>query len=278
MRFIMAIIVCSLVCGCMKDAEYDVEYSEHLVVDGSIESGCCAVVALSLNIPFCGSYNRDDFRDMIVRWAKVTVECDGRREVLVGRREKDYPTQYIYTGSEIFGEVGKSYTLIVQYSGRTWQATTTIPEPAELSNITVERVRDSLCVIYATLPPLDTPCAIDCALGDSHYYAPTLLGVYDACDTMRRVQISRPLDNLYRSDYMTIYKATDSVRLKLCTMDRFSYTYRSLWENNVINSFNPIFPAVDNLPTNMSGDAMGIWAGYGRSIVRLGVVGNMMSQ
>lgn len=277
MRFVMTMIVCCLVCGCIKDVEYDVEYNERLVVDGSIESGRCAVVALSLNIPFGGSYSKDDFRDMIVRWAKVTVECEGHSEVLVGRREKDYPTQYIYTGSEIFGEVGKSYTLIVQYSGRTWRATTTIPETAELSDITVERVRDSLCTISVTLPPLDTPCAIDCALGDSHYFAPTLMGVYDACDTMRRVQISRPLDNLYRSDYMTMYKATDSVLLKLRTMDRFSYTYRSLWENNVINSLNPIFPAVDNLPTNLSGDAMGLWAGYGMSIVRLGVLEDLVS-
>lgn len=278
MPVFVIMIVCSLLCGCMKEPDYSMEYRERLVVDGAIESGHGAVVALSLNVPFGDSYDEDDFRHMVVRWAKVTVECEGRREVLTGRRNDDYPTRFIYTGSEILGEVGKSYTLIVEYSGKRWHATTTIPEPAVLSDIVVEEVCDTLCTISATLPPIDTPCAVDCALGDSRYFAPTLLGVYDRSPMARRIEISRPLDNLYRGEYMTHYHAGDTVQLKLRTMGEFEYSYRNLWENNVINSLNPVFPAVDNLPTNISGGAMGIWAGYGVSVERLGVVGDRVAQ
>ncbi len=272
MRRLIIIIVAIFASGCIKESEVDIEYQQRLVVNGSIEPECGAIVALSLNAPFSDRYDEEDFRNTIVRWAKVTVRCGEQSEVLIGRSNNDYPTRYIYTGSEIKGEVGKNYELIVEYSNRTWHATTTITQPAELCDIAVERLNDSLCSISATLPPIATPCAIDCALGQSQYFAPTMLGTYASCDEPRRITISRPLDNLYRNEYTTSFNIGDTVRLKLRTMDHFSYQYWSQWENNVINSLNPIFPATDNLPTNISDDAIGIWAGYGSTIYRLGIL------
>lgn len=252
--------------GCITEREYNAGYRQRLVVEGSIEAGRGAIVALSLNTPFDEEYEEDDLRDLVVRWAKVTVECGDRSEVLVGRSNKNYPTQYIYTGTDIIGEVGESYTLVVEYSGRTWRATTTIPAPAELGDISIDRMRDTLYTITATLPPTSAPCMIECALGGSSYFAPTILGVYEASDRARRVMVNRPMGNLYINEYMTQFHVRDTVALKLCTMDDFAYEYWNLWQNNVINGLNPIFPAVDNLPTNISNNAMGIWAGYGSSV------------
>lgn len=278
MRQIVLIIFAILAMGCIKEADSDTGYRQRLVVDGAIESGRGAVVSLSLNTPFSDSYDEDDFRDMVVRWAKVTVRHGEESEVLIGRSNSDYPTRFIYTGSDIIGQSGESYDLIVEYSGRVWYASTTIPEPAELGEIRVEMLCDTLCTISATLPPIATPCAVDCALGDSRYYAPTLLGVYNKSNKPRQITISRPLDNLYRTDYMTSFHLRDTVALRLRTMNEFSYEYWSLWENNVINSVNPIFPAVDNLPTNISDDAIGIWAGYGRSTYPLGVLEDIVEK
>lgn len=278
MRQIVLTIFAILAIGCIKESDSDTGYRQRLVVDGAIESGRGAVVSLSLNTPFSDSYDEDDFRDMVVRWAKVTVRHGEESEVLIGRSNSDYPTRFIYTGSDIIGQAGESYDLIVEYSGRVWYASTTIPEPAELGEIRVEMLCDTLCTISATLPPIATPCAVDCALGDSRYYAPTLLGVYDKSSKPRQITISRPLDNLYRTDYMTSFHLRDTVSLRLRTMNEFSYEYWNLWENNVINSVNPIFPAVDNLPTNISDDAIGIWAGYGRSTYPLGVLEDIVEK
>ena len=77
---------------------------------------------------------------------------------------------------------------------------------------------------------------------------------------------------------MTSFHLRDTVALRLRTMNEFSYEYWNLWENNVINSVNPIFPAVDNLPTNISDDAIGIWAGYGRSTYPLGVLEDIVEK
>ena len=265
-KVLLYILLLPALVGCIAEHDYNAGYRQRLVVEGSIEAGRGAIVALSLNTPFDEEYDEDDMKDLVVRWAKVTVECGERSEVLVGRSDKEYPTQYIYTGSDIIGEVGESYTLIVEYSGRTWRATTTIPTPAELGDISITRMRDTLYTITATLPPTDSPCMIDCAMGGSRYFAPTMLGVYDASDMVRRVTVNRPMGNLYVNEYMTHFHVRDTVALKLRTMGSFAYEYWNLWQNNVINSLNPIFPAVDNLPTNISNDAMGIWAGYGSSV------------
>lgn len=266
MRRVVYIVLLTLLVGCISKSDYVDGYRPRLVVDGCIETGRGAVVALSQTIPFDDYYSEDDFRDMVIRWAKVTVECGDKREVLVGRSNNDYPTRFIYTGSEIIGRAGESYTLIVEYSGRTWRATTTIPESVEFVDVRKETFSDTLYTITATLPPCSTPCAIDCALGRSSYFAPTLLGVYDADDKPRRVTVNRPMDNLYRNDYDVHFSLRDTVVLKLRTMGSFAYDYWSLWQNNVINSLNLIFPAVDNLPTNISNDAVGLWAGYGSSV------------
>lgn len=266
MRRIVYILFILLAIGCIAKPDYVDGYRPRLVVDGSIETGRGAVVALSQTIPFEDHYSEEDFRDMVIRWAKVTVECGDRHEVLVGRSNEDYPTRFIYTGSEIVGRAGESYTLVVEYSGHIWRATTTIPEPIVLEDVRREIFSDTLCTITATLPPCTTPCAVDCALGGSSYFAPTLLGVYDADDKPRRVTVNRPMDNLYRQDYDVHFSLRDTVALKLRTMGQFAYDYWNLWQNNVINSLNPVFPAVDNLPTNISGGAVGIWAGYGSSV------------
>lgn len=265
-RVLIYIYVLLALVGCIAERDYDVGYRQRLVVEGSIEAGRGAIVSLSLNTPFDKEYDKDDLRDLVVRWAKVTVVSDEQSEVLVGRSNREYPTQFVYTGSDIVGEVGKSYTLIVEYSGRTWRATTTIPAPAELGDISITRFRDTLYTITATLPPTSTPCMIDCALGGSNYFAPTMLGVYDASNRERRVTVNRPMGNLYVNEYMTHFHVRDTVALKLRTLGDFGYEYWNLWQNNVINSLNPIYPAVDNLPTNISNNAIGIWAGYGSSV------------
>jgi hypothetical protein len=117
-RVISLYIFVALLCGCMKESHFDDGFHQRLVVEGRIEQGREAVVMLSLTTPYADNYDEDTFRDMIIRWAKVTVICDEHSEVLTGRANKDYPTQFIYTGLDIIGEVGKSYTLEVEYSGQ----------------------------------------------------------------------------------------------------------------------------------------------------------------
>ena len=254
----------------MRD-ENEYAYIPRMVIEGRIEQGQNATVALSLNKAYVDSFDVKEFQQMIVRWGKVTIiDSHGNREVLTGRVDVDYPTRFIYAGTDIEGRVGESYVLEVEYSGRTWIATTTIPPATRLINLNREWVCDSLYRLRAELPadPARNACLVECAIGGSRYYRPALMGILgrEDSDTLRTITINRPLDYLNITQYTTFFHRDEQVRLRVCTMDDFGYSYWSCWENINVNSLNPVFPAERNPPTNFSGhDVMGIWCGYGAS-------------
>lgn len=265
-RFVIAALLALLHIGCIKMDGSEDYFRHSLVMDGRIEQGEGAVVMLSQSMPYLEEYDKETFRKVVIKWAKVTVIHDGEEEVLVGRKNEDYPTQYIYRGMDIIGEVGESYTIRVEYSGQVWEATTTILEPIELLDVKVVAEDEKHNTIEATLPATQYPCSIDCSIGGSSYFAPTLLGLYEPCETPRHITINRPLDTFIREGYTTYFHAEDnSIRLRVNTLTDFAYDYWRGWEDNFINSVNPIFPSTSNLQTNLSNNGMGIWAGYGTS-------------
>jgi hypothetical protein len=272
-RFAIATTLILLLSGCIKAVDSEDKFRYNLVVDGRIEQGRGATVMLSQSMPYREEYDEEAFREVVIKWAKVTIIHNDREEVLVGRRVEDYPTGYIYSGSDILGEVGESYTLRVEYSKRVWEATTTIVEPIELHDIEIIAIDEDNYTIEATLPATHHPCSIDCAIGDSQYYAPTLLGSYAPSDTPRRIVINRPMENLIRDDHDIHFHPGEVVRLRVNALTEFAYDYWRKWEDNFLNSVNPIFPSTSNLPTNMSNGGLGIWAGYGTSYHRV-TVGN----
>ena len=136
-RFAIATTLILLLSGCIKAVDSEDKFRYNLVVDGRIEQGRGATVMLSQSMPYREEYDEEAFREVVIKWAKVTIIHNDREEVLVGRRVEDYPTGYIYSGSDILGEVGESYTLRVEYSKRVWEATTTIVEPIELHDIEI---------------------------------------------------------------------------------------------------------------------------------------------
>ena len=258
--------------GCIKPQEQDDSFRYRLVVDGRIEQGHSAVVMLSQSIPYNDSYSENVYRKMAIWGAKVTIVNGDRREVLTSRRDSHYPTEFVYTGSQITGEVNETYTIEIEYSGHSWRAECTILPPIELHDIEVVAEGEDKYSIKATLPPSPYPCSIDCSIDGSTYYAPTILGIYAPSDSERRITINPPSDKLMREGYSIMFSGKERVTLRVNTLCDFGYTYWRKWEDNFINSINPIFPSTSNLPTNISNDGMGIWSGYGTTYYPLGVL------
>ena len=260
-----------LLTGCIKPQPQDNSFHQQLTVEGRIEQGSEAIVMLSTNTQYSDEYDNDTFKDMVVRWGKVTLILEsGEEEVLTGRVDKDYPTQYIYTSTLIEGEVGCNYAIEIEYSDQTWYAQTTILPPMTLSDIEVVDESNDTYSIHATLPPSSEYCSIDCSINHSSYFAPTLLGTYAPSSTPRRITINHPFDSLNRKNYSTFFKGDEIVELRVNTLSDFSYNYWRKWEDNFINSLNPVFPSTSNLPTNISNNGIGIWAGYGTTYYSLG--------
>lgn len=274
-RLIITVIYCIVLTlsGCTNEESESIDlYKQRLVVDGRIENGRNAVVMLTINHPYDTTVNTEQLQDMVVRWAKVTVSNSHQSEVLTGRYDERYPTNFVYTGRDIIGEEGETYTLRIDYSNQTWMATTTIPKATTLENITTESFSLLNFTINATVLPSEdnSPYMIECSSDEkSAYLAPCLMGIFDGTDTSRDVSILPPLNIILDQSYTPSFPKTDTVILRVSTMSNTSYDYWIHWENNLINTLNPLFPPQSNPPTNISNGALGIWAGYGCSYYRV---------
>lgn len=115
-------LYCLLFClllfnGCVETSNLD-DFEYKLVVEGWIKEGEAPHVILTQNKPLLSNIDSTSIEDMVVRWAKVSVSDGEETEVLSGRIDKNYFPPFIYRGSRLSGEAGKTYTLKVEYSGR----------------------------------------------------------------------------------------------------------------------------------------------------------------
>ena len=277
--YILYIIASLLVLSsCLKEEYPDNEYKNRLVVEGYIEQDSFAKVMLTFNMQPSEEISEETLRDKIAMSMKVSVTeiingVETNNEVLIGRIDKKYPTQFIYTSSRIIGKVGAKYRLdIIEYGGREWTAMTTIPAPNELYNLTAEKVDDKFYRVKATIKPNadNLPYMIRCETSftekERPYYFPlALFGVIERCDQETVITINRPLDYENILEYSTLFLHQEDLYIQFCTMPEFGFKYWSTWENCTLNSLNPVFPVDETPPTNIIGDASGIWIGYGTS-------------
>ena len=121
----------SLLAFCMiacDDGDVTIDTPQSLVVEGWIENGEFPVVIVTKTLPVTTEYqSMNDLSDYLVRWAKVTVSDGEKSVVLTGMYDESYYPPYVYTTSYLRGETGKSYSLTVEYEGKTLTSTTTIP-------------------------------------------------------------------------------------------------------------------------------------------------------
>ena len=287
-KIIYILVSLLLFSSCLKEEYYDNAFEEQLVVEGSIEQGGHAEVMITLNMNHTEEISEETLRDRIIRYAIVLVtdETDSENvqiEQLTCRMDPKYPTQFIYMGKDIVGKVGGKYRLNILYSGREWEATTSIPAPNELYDITTEIV-DNMYRVKATIKPNadNLPYMVQCAssftIEDAPiYFPPALFGIIESCEKDTRITINRPLDYENILEYSTLFLIYEDVYIRFCTMSKFGYRYWSMWEKCTLNSLNPIFPVDEEPPTNIRekrtdgtpGRAAGIWQGYGVSYYRV---------
>lgn len=274
--FYITNILCLTLTSCEPKWDFDPDlYEPQIVVEGWIESGQFPVVCLTQTKALSGSIGENDLKDIAIRWAKVTVNNGEETEVLTGRMNKDYVPPFIYTGSKIRGEVGKTYTLTVEYSGRTVTADTYIPEPVGLERIEVDKCEDSDTLFQVKGYFRDDRNAKNYykiftrTLPDDSRYFPPLLGTFndnvlpqDAQEAS--VSIYRGMHFITSDDYTPFYKRDESVMIKFTQLPEEGFLFWSEYENEVVNKKNPIFPNSKNLRSNIKG-GFGIWCGYGIS-------------
>ncbi len=124
--------------GCQQEIDVELpEYGPKLVVEGVIESGEPARVILSKSIPYFTRIDLDYLLNHVfVQDAEVYVSSsEGETERLMFQYCAESPVYFAYCGHSIKGKENTTYTLTVNYEGRTYQATTTIPGAFDLDTL-----------------------------------------------------------------------------------------------------------------------------------------------
>ena len=269
------VLMLVFVTGCNNDLFIDMpEPDDRIVFDGWIEQGQQAKVMLTANSPYFSVIDSASLRDLVLTRAKVTLSNGEVTENLILKKDKNYFPTYYYQGNEIVGVTGASYTVMAEYGGKTAWATTTIPEPVKIESTWFSLLtgEDSLGIVYLSFtdpPGIKNYYRIFTRrISKDKKYRPTrIMAIDDQYFQGKRAEFSvyRAPENYLEKASDSYYRLGDTVIIKLCTMDRAQYEFWSSLQAEILNANNPFASAVSNLKSNVEGDGLGVWGGYGVS-------------
>jgi hypothetical protein len=282
MKKLVYLVFVAIGLGCVPESDFDtIAYEPKLVIDGAIESGGFPTVVLSKSASYFMNIDSSNIRDLFMSTAKVTVSNGVDSEVLTLKRDNTAFPPYRYVGTNLKGESGKTYTLTVEADGERYTSTTTIPDPPTLDKLWFELSpgMDSLGYVYAgfTDPAEETnyyriftqrlqkdtrfiPVYLS-ATGDQYFngqqFTFTILrGPENYLDI---------IDDLY-------FKKGDSVRIKLCSMDKAHFDFWRTVERELYVTGNPFSSSGNKIISNIEGEkALGVWGGYGVSFYAINI-------
>ena len=247
-------------------------YTPRLVVDGWIEQGKYPTVILTRNAGYFDPVDSSAIRELVVTRAKVSISDGEREEVLTLRRRDEYFPNFLYQGTEIRGEVGKTYRLTVESEGKEYTATTTIPAPVSLDSVWYEPLpsSDTLGHVWATLTDPGQQenyyRLFTQRIGKDETFVPVYLSAisdqFFAGETLS-FSVLRGAENLSNITDDLYFREGDTVRVKMCAIDRAHYDFWRTLERELYATGNPFASSGNEVISNIEGGALGVWGGYG---------------
>ena len=270
--FLFALIITS----CSKeDFSEQKNLESKIVVEGWIEEGDFANVLLSSSIPVTDVIDSTNVLNHVIRSAKITISDGENSEVLRVKNDKNRIPPFVYFGSTLKGEAGKEYSIKIEYLNRVVKAVTSIPKSVQLKS-----------AAYIKKNPIDTTGYIfvkfDDPSAEKNYYqiatkidgeepifVPSFYGNLDDKNfesSSISVQINRGVLLFPKTKFTPYFADGDLIYVKLRTQTKEALDFWNSWQNEIVNSKNPIYPSNTSLKSNIKG-GIGIWAGYGQSTI-----------
>jgi hypothetical protein len=255
-----------------------------LVVEGEIETGRYPVVILSKTVDYFGKISPQLLLSSFVRNAKVSVS-NGSVTHLLKEYAFQLPNGYVYvyytvdsttTGTIFRGEIGKTYDLKIEVNNEVYTATTQIP--------TSQRRMDSIW--WKPLTSFPTPRDTSRAIVMGRFTDPPLFGDYVQYKTSRNrepffsgvnsvfddqfvngttfdIQVDRGDDRNNPSDIddYGYFEKGDTVTVKFSNITRETYNFYRTLDYSFRSIGNP-FSQPTKVQSNISGNALGVWAGF----------------
>lgn len=296
--FALSILFFSLV-SCTKEVKIDIPgYEEQLVIDGKIETGSVPIVLLSKTNDIYAPTNLDAYLNGFITGAIVTVN-DGTNTYQLEEICTDDLTgsaldaaaaifgipaaelvnyhlcAYTTISTPLIGQVGKTYNLTVTYEGKTYTSSTTLFPPTTLVDLywKEETNKPGLGWSYGKLA--DPAGQYDAYCWEVKYknenaFTKTFNPFFDDV-FFDGLTFDFPYENPMNWDDETIpqeergyFHLGDTVVVKLSKLDRDAFEFYEKKYAQLYSAGNP-FATPTNIPTNIKGGALGVWAGFSPS-------------
>ncbi|KOP38590.1 DUF4249 domain-containing protein [Flavobacterium sp. WLB] len=270
--FLFALVLTS----CSKDDFSEQKNLESkIVVEGWIEEGDFANVLLSSSIPVKDVIDSTNVLNHVIRSAKITISDGVNSEVLRVKNDKNRIPPFVYFGSTLKGEAGKEYSIKIEYLNRVVEAVTSIPKsvPLKSAEYIKKNAIDTTGYIFVKFddPPAEKnyyqiATKID---GEEPIFVPSFYGNLDDKNfenSSVSVQINRGVLLFPKTKFTPYFADGDVIYVKLRTQTKEALDFWNSWQNEIVNSKNPIYPSNTSLKSNIKG-GIGIWAGYGQSTI-----------
>lgn len=280
-QLITLAITLFIVTSCEKNIDFNLKNADDvLVVDAQIENGQAPVVVLSTSFDFFSTISFQQLISSFVRNAEVTISNG-----TLNHKLKEYAlplgggfNAYYYSidsanlSTAFTGEFNKQYTLTINADGKEYKATTKIPsltkypdslwfKPAPLNPDTNKRV----LMTKTTDPPGLGNYIRYFTKKNRSNFLPGSNSVFDDAvidGTTYEIQVEPGIDrnNPISSD-SNFFKRGDTVTVKLCNIDKATYTFWNTWEFAQQSIGNP-FSQPNKVIGNVSNGALGAFCGY----------------
>lgn len=302
-KIVYLLSVLFFISSCTKEVVIDIPgFEEQMVVDGRIETGQPPLVLLSKSKDIYAPTDLNAFLSSFISGAQVTVSngtttvqlveiCTDNLPVgsevfvsqLLGIPVADLASVKIcgYTSLDplIFGEIGKTYDLTINFEGKTYGASTKIeiPVPLDLTYWKPDGSNTNYGYSWATLS--DPVGQYDAYMWEVKRINQDVNG--DPLDANFQKPFSPVFDDEFfdgltfdfffdnpsaygdtiPEDAHGLFTLGDTLVIKFSKIDKAVFEFLEKKEVQLVTAGNP-FATPTNIPNNLSGGALGIWAGF----------------
>jgi hypothetical protein len=285
-----------LMFGCTKEVKIDIPgYEQQLVVDGSIEVGSPPIVLLSKSNDIYAPTNLEAYLSNFISGATVTVS-DGTTNVVldeictdqlppgseqfaeaifgipINELKNIHLCVYTTLKTSVWGKIGKTYHLNISHEGKTYTSSTTLFEPNPPDSIYFKPAGNFTEKGYAWVKLKDPANQYDAYKIEYKFYSDPLYTsvwnpyfddtFFDGLTFDFSIEDRKSYDDpTVPTDERGYFNQGDTLVLKISKLDKKAFAFFEKKYNQLFSGGNP-FSTPTNIPSNISGGALGIWVGY----------------
>jgi len=280
--------------SCSKEVKIDIPgFDEQIVIDGSIETGTPAIIFLSNSKDIYAPTDINSYLSGFISGATVTVSNGTITDTLTEICTDNLPAGFesiaaaffglpieqlvtlhlcAYVSTGLVGEVGKTYTLKVIHNNKTYTSSTKIENPTALDNLFWREQVNLPGYGFSWAKITDSPVMGDAYrwevknISDGSFSKPFQPFTDDRFYNGKTFEFSveNPMsfkDTTIENQYKGYYKLGDTIVVKFSKLGKKEYQFFEKKYNQIFSGGNP-FATPTNIPSNIEGGALGVWAGF----------------